>query len=549
MAPVPRIFISYASEDAAWKVNFTHSDWFGDIIGQNFKAIDYKVGEGLPFGALNEWLDEQVESAAAMVCIVSKTYVEKKYTLREWWGALREVGKRNMIFVPVMTDPEGKEWWKDQKRLGNLRELGPGGDYAYANFTDGNGRRLQIIGQLGLPVDGVTQRIIDIARLIGKHLREPAGVGAAAPAEEQRAAAVLPQGAPQNLAPIAAAQAAQQPAAAGLAPGGQPPVDEAVDRPILVLGHPTVALGEAIARDTETLVAALAAEDLAPARWKDGWRAMQDESHGATGLLRRKPVIVQPVGPIEAGDHARTPELLGGWLRQAAAGEAPDVVAAVPDCGLTLWLPGDHKDAEFEKAAAARAADAIPALRHDTPAALAQRLAAEVRGARANVAVLTVEELSGVQNARTLRGALHDGFYKLVGEVVNPAPERWLFTGEMLGRQLSELGTDRVIIAVHDLNTGTATQRPEARRELEQKLGSIGRAVESAIAVQPRPLKLFRAALLVAKADKLPFVKYPTPSRFSEWCLLPFAEVEHSLQPKPVEAEMFRGYLREWALN
>jgi hypothetical protein len=108
--PVLRIFISYASEDASWKNNFTHSEWFGGIIGQNVKTIDYKVGEGLPFGPLNEWLDEQVESDTAMVCIVSKSYIEKKYTLKEWWGALREVGKRNMIFVPVMIDPEAKEW-------------------------------------------------------------------------------------------------------------------------------------------------------------------------------------------------------------------------------------------------------------------------------------------------------------------------------------------------------------------------------------------------------------------------------------------------------
>ena len=60
--------------------------------------------------------------------------------------------------------------------------------------------------------------------------------------------------------------------------------------------------------------------------------------------------------------------------------------------------------------------------------------------------------------------------------MTNPAPDRWVFSGEMLANQLSDLGTDRVIIAVHDLNTGTATQRPEARRELEQKLGAISRA-------------------------------------------------------------------------
>jgi hypothetical protein len=537
--PVLRIFISYASEDAAWKNNFTHPDWFGNLIGQNFRTIDYKMGEGLPFGPLNEWLDEQVESAAAMVCIVSKSYIDKKYTLTEWWGALREVGKRNMIFVPVMTDPHAKEWWKEQKRLGNLRELGPGGDYAYANFTDGNGRRLEIIGHQGLALDGVTQKISDIARLIGKHLRAPVQVNAAAPAADRPAAAVAPQPAAQDVAPRAAANGAQVGA----------PIAEAVSRPVLVLGHPSLALGETVARDTQMLVKALRGDDLVPARWKDGWRAMQAESHGPTELLRRKPMIVQPVGPIEAGDLAKTPALLRDWLNRAVARESAEVIAGAADCDLTVWLPAGHNDPEFVKAVAGQARDAMPMLRYEAPDALAQWLGARVRGARPNVTILTLEELSGVDNVATLRVALHDGFYKLVGEVVNPAPERWVFSGEMLANQLSDLGTDRVIIAVHDLNTGTATQRPDARRELEQKLGAISRAVETAIAAQPKPPKMFRAALLVTKADKLPFVKYPAPSRFEDWCLLPFAQADQGLQPKPVEADMFRGYLREWALN
>jgi hypothetical protein len=278
---------------------------------------------------------------------------------------------------------------------------------------------------------------------------------------------------------------------------------------------------------------------------------MQAESHGPTGLLRRKPMIVQPVGPIEAGDLAKTPALLRDWLNRAVARESAEVIAGAAGCDLMVWLPAGQNDPEFVNAVAGQSHDAMPMLRYESPDALAQWLGTRVRGARSNVAILTLEELSGVDNVAKLRMALHDGFYELIGEVVNPAPERWIFSGEMLANQLRDLPTDidRVIIAVHDLNTGTATPRPEARRELEQKLGAISRVLETAIAAQPKPPKMFRAALLVAKADKLPFVKYPKPSRFEDWCLLPFAQADQGLQPKPVEADMFRGYLREWTLS
>src|SRR5262245_879910 len=118
--PVPRIFISYASDDAAWKDNFTRPKWFGGVMGLNVELIDYQIDGGAPFGPLKQWLAEQVESAAAMVCIVSKSYAEKKFTLEEWWKALEDVGRRNLIFVPVMTDARSRAWWEEQKKLGKL---------------------------------------------------------------------------------------------------------------------------------------------------------------------------------------------------------------------------------------------------------------------------------------------------------------------------------------------------------------------------------------------------------------------------------------------
>jgi hypothetical protein len=76
--------------------------------------------------------------------------------------------------------------------------------------------------------------------------------------------------------------------------------------------------------------------------------------------------------------------------------------------------------------------------------------------------------------------------------------------------------------------------------------------VERAIKATGRTnLNLFWTALLVQKAEQLPWVKYPAPSRFEQWCLLPFAPAPREagvqvIRPKPVEADVFRTYLRDW---
>jgi hypothetical protein len=495
---VPCVFISFASEDAPWKGNFVQPLWFSSQMG-NVKIVDYQEGDNLPFGPLNEWLEQELEAAAAVVCIVSEHYIAKRYTLKEWSLGLGEVKRGRLIFVPVMIDAEAKEWWKKQKQEGKIRDLGE--DYAYADFTR-NGKPTPIVSDVGYVIDSVAQRISELARLIACRLLEPPKV--------------------------VEAQA------------------RVVDRPIVVLGHPISVASEVVERNVNDLTAALTADKLAPTRWKNGWRMMQDGSHGPTAILQKRPFVVQPVGPVEAGDHARTPVLLGGWLEQAMAQEA-GAAGWLAGCGLVLWLPQELQDREFETALAKQAAGANPVLKHDSPITLAQWLGNQARGARPDTAVLTLEELSDIKDSGKLREALHEGFYDLVGEVVNPAPERWLFSGEMLVEQLKALDTDRVIIAVHDLNTGTAREQRQARVELEQKLGAISLAVNQATRDQPRKLKLFRAALLVAKADQLPWVKYPKPSQFEDWCLLPFSEVDNALKPKPQQADVFRSYLREWA--
>ena len=67
----------------------------------------------------------------------------------------------------------------------------------------------------------------------------------------------------------------------------------------------------------------------------------------------------------------------------------------------------------------------------------------------------------------------------------------------MLVEQIRQMDTDRAIVAVHDLNTGTARGQREARFQLEQKLGPIAAEVDRAVRASGRKLKLFYSAMLL----------------------------------------------------
>jgi hypothetical protein len=166
--PATTVFVSYASDIEYWKENFTDKTWFINMLG-NVKVVDYKMGDNLPFGSLNKWLEDEIDSAGAIVLIVSKDYVDKKYTLREWWQGLTPQNRGRLVFVPVLIDAEAKDWWASQKKLGKLRALGE--DYVYADFTEG-GKPVNIVGPNGRPITEITHRISELARLIRLHLEE-----------------------------------------------------------------------------------------------------------------------------------------------------------------------------------------------------------------------------------------------------------------------------------------------------------------------------------------------------------------------------------------
>jgi TIR domain len=510
---LPTVFLSFASEDAAWKTNFINRAWFGDLLG-SVKVLDYQLGDNLPFGPLDEWVSGKVRSAAVFVAFISQFYIEKHYPLLEWWTAITQASTQDLIFVPVMLDGSAKQWWADIKRQGQLHELGE--DYAYADFTDDSGKPCEIITVLG-PVDKTIRRIGELARAIREYLQK----------HSKSTGATLGVPSPQREA-----------------------------NPITVLGHPSAIADPDVASLADALVKALAERGQKPMRWTDRWRS----NTAARSLLSELPtsdsIFVQPIGPGDAGDLAQSPLRLHTWIQRGLGLGVIDGASSERGFKTVLWLPSGLHDEAFAAAASSTPSQGNYFLRNDDPETLASWLRAQFTDKQLpEVPILTLEEVDR-DDAGRLRTALHTGFRAVVREVISPPPETWTFQGEMLAKQISELQVNRAIVAVHDLNTGTSHGQKEARQQLEQKLGAVAIDVERAVkAAGRKDLRLFWCALIVQKAEYLPWVKYPSPSRFEEWCLLPFApqsgkeELSPVVRPKPLETTVFRTYLRDWINN
>jgi hypothetical protein len=500
--PVPIVFLSFASEDAAWKINFVNPAWFSNILGV-VKTVDYQAGDAVPFGPINDWAAGKIHSAAVFVAFVSESYIQKEIPLLEWHTALSEVRRKELIFVPILLDAAAKRWWIDLKERGQLRDLG--GDYAYADFTDGSGKPCQILTTFG-PVDIVVRRISELARLIKENLQPHEAVAS----------------------------------------------DPGPVRSTVVLGHPTAVSDPDVATQSLALRNLLAERGRPPLYWNDRWRTSAASRQYPDNFSSKGAIFIQPTAPGDAGDLAQDRQKLQIWINHALNGLKNGT--SVKDHQTVLWLPASLSDQVFIDAATQSHPDSDVLLRHDDPESLVRWLKNQIEGPQQlpDIPVLTLEE---VDDAVKLRDALHSSFKAVVDDVIHPAPERWTFKGPMLINQIdqiSKLGFDRAIVAIHDLNTGIAKGPLEARIQLEQKLGAVGRDVELAIKSAGRSdLKLFWTALLVQKAEQLPWVKYPSPSRFEQWCLLPFEsskneEAEVLVHPRQAETDVFRSYLRDW---
>jgi hypothetical protein len=505
----PRVFFSYADDDAFW-VNLFRP-YFVSVLN-TVRIIDCSA-DSIAYGPLRDALAEQIETAAVVIAFVSENYRKTEWTVAEWEKSLSEIERRRLIFVPIMLDADGTDWWQKLRRDNRLTELNR--DYQYADFTIGGAPALP-----GPENPKIIQMINNLALRVRRDITTPE----------------KPVGGPK---------------------GGTGPTIVPDKAQIVVLGHPSASFPPDLEEESQQLIAALGTTIVT---WADGWRRKDAARAGVPS--EADPVFVQPITDVESADYvedkAKTNKYLIGLQR--------------PKARVAVWLPARYKDAEFEKAAnetiARGGADAqkYPAFRADTPDGLAKWLHVEI-GSVTSTGERTVVQVEGMGTdedvkpenaiaAKLLVDQLRDAVFGIVSRVVDkPPPESpaWQFWASQFGKQIKNIEGSRAIVAVHDLNITPHPDPRIVRKKVEGKFELIQTAVEAEQEQRMKDgkpsLKLFWTALLVNNAGVLPFSNYPDDGRFKDWRLLEFSPVGErgKAVPDPASLAVFRTNLLAWA--
>jgi hypothetical protein len=507
---IPRVFLSFASEDAWWVELFTKRELFGLQLG-NVRVENYIASENLSFGELRPWIDKQLDKAAVVIAFVSEFYRKKQWTLEEWQQGLTEYQRRRLIFVPIMLDAEAKAWWATLRESGGLSQLGR--DYQFSDFTDNNGSRL-VISQN----DGATcSKIVKIAQQIRKVLELPV---------------LNPESGAKGCCPE-----------------------------FVLLGHPTGRFSDEIEKQSNALDNALRRHGLAVCRWKDGWR-----TNTGARLSTSATIFVQP---LEAGDAADQITNVGMPARRLADAGIADARVV-----LWLPHAVSDTDFEMAAASSAtKTVPALPdpwpnpALRNETPEDLANWVTTLLVPAQKNDGPLLQIETVGSpegctpdSEASRLSDQLTEDFCSIVRGVV--APERsspWKFWGDLFKEQIAILPGSRAIVAVHDLDVTPSPDTIATRKAIElkfQKMQSDATEILKA-KLGVRQVSVFWTALILRNAKALPFADYPSDGRYKDWRLLRFERKDGSnggrgplrMKPDPASLAVFRARLSDWATS
>jgi hypothetical protein len=507
----PRVFLSFASEDAWWVKSFTHRDLFGRQLG-HVRVENYIADDNLSFGELKPWIDKQLDKATVVIAFVSEFYRKKRWTLEEWQRSLTEYQRRRLIFVPVMLDADAKAWWAKLRESGRLSELGS--NYQYSDFTDDNGGPVQISGN-----DAAAGKIAKLARDIRKVLELPLEK-----------------------------------------PDCGPKIG---DPEFVLLGHPTGRFSEDIESQSNALDKAARGRGLSVCRWKDGWR-----TNITARLNSSASIFVQPLEAGDASDQVINIGMTGKRLADAGIANArvvlwlprgqsdPDFEAAVA-CAATNAVP------------TLSAPWSSPALRNDSPDDLVKWLgfmllpAQQLDGSFPLLQIETVgspEGSSPDSEASRLSDQLTEDFCSIVRGVITPeASSPWKFWGDLFKEQIAVLPGSRAIVAVHDLDVAPSADPVATRKAIELKFQKMQSDVEQVFntTLDKGRLRLFWTALILRNAKALPFADYPSDGRYKGWRILRFEranaceglEQPLRMKPDPASLAVFRARLSDWATS
>ena len=507
MPTVPKIFLSFAGEDYPWVENFVE---IFSLAISGVKIQDFKSGDNLEFGELQQWIDSNISQATAVIAFVSEFYQKKDWTRVEWKRILNEYTRRRVLFVPIMLDLEAKSWWANLRAQGQLSQLPV--DYMYSNYADFKGTRLRIFKN-----DEAALKIVKLAQAVKSALILPIDTSPAAPATVDRTVAADPH------------------------------------PDVLILGHPTNRLAEDIFAQASALREALRVQGLSFETWNDGWLT-NAAARGSSGVSAGEGTIfVQPLAAGEGAEHVH--ELHRTSKRLAIAG--------VSDARVVLWLPTGQSDLDFENSAtmsddlpSLEMLQSTPALRLDPPHNLGRRLRLLLRSTEFQFdPILQIETVGWADgsnldpDAKRLSNELTKVFGNIVKGVMPNSSSPYQFWDRQFKDQITALTGRRAIVAVHDLDVSPSANLVTKRKQMEIKFKQMQEYASQSEAASKR--RFFWAALLYRNGKALPFGRYPGDARFSDWRLLSFEESAAALpgepvRPDPASLGVFRADLYSW---
>jgi TIR domain len=505
MQTIPKIFLSYASEDHPWVENFV--EVFSEHAG-GVKIQDFKAGDCLEFGELQKWVDESVSEATAVIAFVSEYYQSKEWTLAEWKKTVNEYRRRRLVFVPIMLDAEAKSWWANLRTQGDLCELPV--DYIYCNYCNPTGGRVRICKD-----DEVQGRIVRLALAVKSVLMPPPAL-------------------PPTIRLPTDGTAPQHP-------------------DVVILGHPTNRAAEDTLAQVSALREALRVQGLSFETWNDGWLP-NPPARGASGVSAGAgTVFVQALAAGEASEH----------VQEVHRTEKRLAIAGVSGARVVLWLPSGQSDREFEDSASMsddlpslQVLQSTPALRVDPPDELALRLRAILRSTEPEVdPILQIETVGWAEggkldpDAKRLSDELTQMFNNIVKGVMPNSSLPLQFWDTQFQAQIAVLPGSRAIVAVHDLDIPPSADLVAKRKQMETKFKQMQEYVRQSEIGNKR--RFFWTALLYRNAKALPFARYPYDARFRDWRLLSFEEPVAArpgepVRPDPASLGVFRSELFAW---
>ncbi len=221
---------------------------------------------------------------------------------------------------------------------------------------------------------------------------------------------------------------------------------------IVLLGHPTRSLPEAVGKAAAQVADALAAAGVPVQPWPDGW-----EGAGVPAAEEQRTVFLQPLAAADAAASARTPSRTENYLVNALGEAARPRIEASP---VVLWLPDGERQEEFARSAGQPGED-NPIFRTDTAPALAEWLCRRFGFGRRGGPIMACEEIEIlIQKSRPEGQARPVDARRQIAEELDrmvygvPPPEDRLsvwFTASQFEHYFRSVADKRPILMAHDL--------------------------------------------------------------------------------------------------